>query len=70
VEKTPIQSKSFIAAGYHLATMTMELEHKNGNLYEYYKVPPEKFKGLVESENVDSYFFNNIVDRYNWARQL
>jgi hypothetical protein len=70
MDKKPIRSKTMESAAYDAATQQMFIYFKNGNIYEYYKVPPEKFTGLSEADDADTFFTDNIVDRFNWARQL
>jgi hypothetical protein len=47
---------------------TLEVEFRNGRLYEYFGVPREAFDELLASDSVGKYFNEEIKPRYRSAR--
>ncbi|WP_216648693.1 KTSC domain-containing protein [Microbacterium oryzae] len=56
------------SVGYDASSQTLEIEFKNGNIYQYFDVPPSEYSELMRSQSVGIYFSSNIRAAYRYAR--
>lgn len=68
MKRIAIISKVLKSVGYDEATGTLEVEFKNGGLYEYVDVPPEEYLALMSAPSKGTYFGERIRDRYSFTR--
>lgn len=64
IQMQPAQSSTVSAHGYDPASRTMQVQFKNGNVYQYKGVPQEIFNNYKNSESQGSYHQQNIKGRY------
>ena len=57
--RRPVQSGSIASIGYAAQTQTLEVEFKNGSVYQYFGVPAAIYQGLMTAESHGHY-----LDRY------
>lgn len=57
-------SSTLSAIGYDSDANILLIKFKNGDLFEYHDVPQYVFKGLMNSESVDSYILKILQDNY------
>ncbi|HEY3281673.1 MAG TPA: KTSC domain-containing protein [Armatimonadota bacterium] len=67
MERVPVESSMLASAGYDRDSQTLEVEFLRGAVYQYYEVPEEVFKKLVEADSVGSYFNACIRNNYDYA---
>jgi hypothetical protein len=60
----PLVSSVVKEAGYDPKRRKMFLRLAGGKLYEYCKVPPEVFEGLIRAQSPGSFFHEHINGRY------
>lgn len=63
-----VRSTMLFAVGYDAETQTMEVIFNSGGIYRYYDVPPHVYQGLVASESVGRYMWDNVFDTYTYER--
>lgn len=68
MKRIAVISKVLKSVGYDEATATLEVEFKNGGLYEYVDVPPEAHSELILAPSKGTYFGDNIRDKYRFKR--
>jgi hypothetical protein len=68
MKRIAIISKVLKSVGYDEATGTLEVEFKNGGLYEYIDVPSETYSQLMLAPSKGTYFGENIRDAYRFKR--
>jgi len=68
MKRIAIISKVLKSVGYDEATGTLEVEFKNGGLYEYFDVPAEEYSALMLAPSKGTYFGDNIRDAYRFKR--
>jgi len=68
MKRIAIISKVLKSVGYDEATGTLEIEFKNGGLYEYFDVPAEEYSALMLAPSKGTYFGDNIRDAYRFKR--
>ena len=63
VESTTLQS-----AGHDAQSAVLELQFRNGAVYQYFLVPPRVYRDLLGARSKGSYFNQNIRGRYPYQR--
>jgi hypothetical protein len=64
VERSPVDSSAIVSAGYDAEQRTLELEWKNGRVYQYLEVPQGTFEWLLRAKSKGAYFSRMIDQRY------
>ncbi len=68
MKRIAIISKVLKSVGYDEATGTLEVEFKNGGLYEYSNVSPEEYAALMMAPSKGTYFGEQIRDKFSFKR--
>lgn len=63
-----IKSRNILAIGYNKESRLLEVEFKNGGIYQYFEVPQEEFEYLMSADSIGSYFYHNIRNSYEWEK--
>ena len=64
MQRTPVQSSNIASVGYDRAASTLEVEFKNGSVYQYQRVPEIEFRNLLEAASVGAHFNRHIRRRF------
>lgn len=62
--RTPVESSNLVSVGYDPKSKTLEIEFKQGRVYQYFEVPAYIFRGLMQAPSKGKYFNAHIRDRY------
>lgn len=68
MERSPVSSSNVESVGYEEDSETLEVEFKNGALYQYFDVPQRIFDGLISADSVGGYLAQNIKGVYRYSR--
>ncbi|QKT07315.1 KTSC domain-containing protein [Gordonia sp. X0973] len=68
MERIAVSSTNLNSVGYDEQSMTLEVEFKNGSLYQYFDVPAAAYQELVGASSVGRYFTQNIRNAYRYSR--
>ncbi|BBZ67298.1 KTSC domain-containing protein [Mycolicibacterium insubricum] len=68
MERTFVSSSNLNSVGYDEASMTLEVEFKDGSLYQYFDVPGSMHQGLMGASSVGQYFTQNIRNAFRYSR--
>lgn len=68
MERTPVSSSNIASVGYDSTSATLEVEFKDGSVYQYFDVPAHEAEGLVNAGSVGSYLAAHIKGVYRYAR--
>jgi hypothetical protein len=68
MNRTPVTSHNVASVGYDRDTMTLEVEFRNGSVYQYFDVPDAVYRELVSASSVGTYLSQNIKASYRYAR--
>ena len=68
MERQPVVSSNLMSVGYEPASETLEVEFKNGRIYQYYNVPQVVFDMLIMASSPGTFFNANIRDSFACAR--
>lgn len=68
MNREPVESSNLASVGYDEGRQTLEVEFKNGNIYQYFDVPSAEHTELIRSGSVGGYFSANIRSAYRYTR--
>lgn len=68
MERTFVSSSNLNSVGYDEETITLEVEFKDGSLYQYFDVPVTVYQELMGAGSVGQYFAQNIRNSYRYSR--
>lgn len=68
MERVQVSSSNVESVGFDEDSETLEVEFKNGTLYQYFDVPKNVYEGLVGSDSVGGYLAANIKGVYRYSR--
>ena len=63
MDRYPVNSSNVLSVGYDTTTSTMEVEFKNGDIYQYYEVPARIYQNLINAKSVGKYLDQNVKKR-------
>lgn len=68
MERTIVDSKAVVSAGFDEAKKTLELEYNNGLVYVFFDVPLSLANRLVEGDRFDEELERLISGKYSCER--
>lgn len=68
ISRNPVQSSNVVSVGYDEATQTLEVEFKDGAVYQYYNVPQSMYSQLMASSSIGKFLNQYIKNAYPFAR--
>lgn len=68
MDRSNIESSNLVGVGYDPDTLVLEVEFKNGAVYQYDQVPKEIFDALMEADSHGSYFIKNVKNSFKYTR--
>ena len=60
MERTPVISSNIVSIGYDPEIQTLEIEFKNGSVYQYSGVPSDEFDSFMSAYSMGTYFHARI----------
>lgn len=68
MDRLPVDSTNLSSVGYDPQNKVLEIEFKNGNIYQYFSVPENINLGLISASSAGKYFNSNIKDIYRYTQ--
>lgn len=68
MEREMVESSTVLSIGYDPATETLEVEFKNGGIYQYYNVPAPLHQEFMASESKGKFLHVYIKPAYPCSR--
>lgn len=68
MEREMVDSSTVLSIGYELTSSTLEVEFKNGGLYQYYNVPEPIYQQLMASDSKGKFMHAYIKPAYPCSR--
>jgi hypothetical protein len=68
VERTQVLSSNVASMGYDERTQTLEVEFRNGSVYQYYNVPGAVFDAFAVAASKGQFLNENIRNQYPFSR--
>lgn len=64
VRRHRVKSTAIRSAGYDEDEWVLQLEITNGSIYNYFRVPPREYLGLLEAESKGAYVNRQVKPYY------
>ena len=68
MQRVPVESTTLGSAGHDAQSAVLELQFRNGAVYQYFSVPSRVYRDLLEARSKGVYFNQNIRGRYPYQR--
>lgn len=68
MEMIGVDSSNVESVGFDEGSSTLQVEFKNGSMYQYFDVPENIFIGLRDSDSVGRYLSENIKGTYRYSK--
>jgi hypothetical protein len=68
MQRTSVSSSNVESVGYDENHETLEIEFKNGAIYQYFDVPQNIFDTLMIAGSIGAYLASNIKGVYRFSR--
>ena len=66
--RTPVDSSNLQSVGYEPNSLTLEIEFKDGSVYQYFDVPETEWQGLMQASSHGEYFNAHIKFSYRYTK--
>ena len=63
-----VDSSSLRSVGYDAATLTLEVEFRNGSVYRYVNVPTELWASFRRAPSMGKFFQEHVRDQFETMR--
>jgi hypothetical protein len=67
--RIPVDSSNVAAIGYDPATATLEVEFKDGSVYEYFDVSEIIYESFLASDSKGRFLHQQIRDKYRYHKK-
>lgn len=68
MQRIGVSSSNLESVGYEDDASILEVEFKNGSIYQYYDVPRHVFDDLMAAGSHGIYFSREIRNRYSYSK--
>lgn len=68
MNRTPMSSSNVASVGYDPITLSLEVEFKDGSVYQYFDVPELVFQELMRASSVGQFMHENIRNNYRYSK--
>lgn len=68
MNRQAVQSSNLASVGYEPSAYTMEIEFKDGRVYQYFDVPQNVYQDLIGAPSPGQYFHQYVRGTYAFAR--
>lgn len=68
MERKPVTSSNIASIGYDENTSTLEIEFLNNSIYQYFDVPHQIYRGLMQADSKGQFLAQNIKGVYRYSK--
>ncbi|WP_295754652.1 KTSC domain-containing protein [Undibacterium sp.] len=68
MQRIPVSSSNVESVGYDEDSGTLEVEFKNGTLYQYFDVPSNIYNSLMSASSVGGFLASSIKGSYRYSK--
>ncbi|MEO9210446.1 MAG: KTSC domain-containing protein [Ginsengibacter sp.] len=68
IERTEVASSNIRSLGYRLSSFLLQVEFKDGSIYNYYDVPESIYNDFLKSTSKGKFLNNNIAFRFRYEK--
>ena len=65
-----VSSSSVRSIGYDPGNQILEVELRNGGIYQYFHVPPKEHENLIDASSIGRYYSRVIKPSYPDVRKI
>lgn len=65
MDRLSVTSSNLASIGYDPRVQTLQVEFNNGRVYNYFRVPPEKFDAIMAADSCGKYLNTEIKPNYD-----
>lgn len=69
MNRTPVTSSNVASIGYDRDRMTLEVEFRDGSVYQYFDVPEAVYQEFMRAESKGRFMHTNIKNSYRYVRR-
>ena len=64
MNRQDVSSSNLRSIGYDSESQTLEIEFKDGGIYQYFNVPESTYNALMSASSPGSFFHHNLRGRF------
>jgi len=68
MDRESVTSSNIASIGYDPESSTLEVEFKNGSVYQYFDVGQSAYEELINSDSVGGFLASHIKGTYRFSR--
>ncbi|WP_264564691.1 KTSC domain-containing protein [Flavobacterium sp. N3904] len=68
MNRKSVTSSNIASIGYDDSSETLEIEFKNGGIYQYFDVPEKIYNGIMSASSHGEYLAQNIKGYYRYSK--
>ncbi len=68
MNRVPVSSSNLVAVGDDSSSLTLEVEFKNGAVYQYFDVPPHEHEDLMRASSTGRHLNAHVKGVYRYVR--
>jgi len=68
MNRTSVDSSNLKSVGYDVNTKILEIEFRDGSVYQYYEVPLSIYEGLMNASSHGKFFHAYVRNVYRYRR--
>lgn len=68
MKRQSVESSNLASVGYDAENEILEVEFKHGGVYQYFDVPENVYKELMNADSHGVYFSSNIRNDYEYQK--
>ena len=68
MDRIPVSSSNIESIGYDEDSGTLEIEFKNGTLYQYFDVPAHVHTSLISASSIGGFLASTIKGAYRYSK--
>lgn len=68
MHRLPVESSDIISIGYDAKERVLEIEFKEGRVYQYFEVEPDVYERFLRADSYGEYFHAHILKHYRYKR--
>jgi hypothetical protein len=65
MKRKAVDSSAVVSVGYDRKSKTLEIEFPSAHVYQYFDVPADEHKALLNADSLGQYFNAEIKDCYS-----
>ena len=68
MNRTPVSSSHLSSVGYDQNTLTLEIQFKDGSVYQYFDVPEMVHQQLMQADSKGTFLQASIKNNYRYTK--